>query len=538
MDMHLLLPTPDLVCDEVHCSPTTNTITILASMTTVTAACPRCQTVSTRIHSRYTRTLHDLPWTTYRLCLILHVRRFRCELPTCSQQIFAERLPTIVAPFARRTQRLSTHQTHLGLLCGGVLGATVSHHANCPVSRTTLVRLVHRAPEPPILPPTVVGIDDWAFRKGQTYGTIVVDLVRQTVLDLLPDRTPETVAAWLAQHPSITVVSRDRASAYSEGIRLGAPQAKQVADRWHVMRSVVMALKDLLIQRHHHWHAGLQTVMCVEQPASPPPDPLPDPIPGCPHRRAVRHARYCAVQEAAAAGMGIRAIAATTGISRNTVRRYLRLEALPETTPRARRHRRLDPYLPYLTERLETTPAPATVLLAAIQAQGYSGKLSTLKAWLTAWRRTHHQPAVPALPSLRTIIGWVCQPAATRLPRTQTWLTRLGEADAKSAQAIQLTDQWLTIVRTRDQAAVEDWLAAAAGSGLKPFQSVARGIQQDRLAIGAGLELPWSTGPVEGHINRLKLLKRQMFGRATLALLRKRVRYQPRRHGSDHQERA
>ena len=191
----MFLPSSELTLDEASWSPITQTGTLMASLRTPTAACPSCQTASERIHSRYTRTLHDLPWASFTMTLLLHVRRFRCRVPACAQQIFTERLPGVVAPFARRTQRLSTLQQQFGLALGGIPGALVSQQCLSPISRTTILRFIQRSPDPHHPAPDVVGVDDWAFRKGQTYGTMIVDLERGTVLDLLPDRTSETLAA-------------------------------------------------------------------------------------------------------------------------------------------------------------------------------------------------------------------------------------------------------------------------------------------------------------------------------------------------------
>jgi transposase len=527
MDLVDFLPSDDLVIDELRWSSTTATVTLMASLVPTTASCPRCQTPSARVHSRYTRTLADLPWGPYQMTMILHVRRFRCPATPCLQQIFAERLPAIVAPFARRTVRLQVLQHQLGLLLGGVLGATVSHTTLGPVSRTTVLRFVQHAPDPLSPPPTVIGIDDWAFRKRTTYGTIVVDLERGTVLDLLPDRTSETVAAWLAAHPTIQIVSRDRAQAYGEGIRQGAPNAIQVADRWHLVRNVVTALETVLIQQAPQWEASLRTLLAADTAPSaalptvePAVSPAAEPPSGCPHRRAHREARFTTVRELAAAGQSLRSIARTTGLSRNTVRSYVRADHAPTYARRRRRASVLDPYKPYVQERWTTAACTVQSLFADLRTQGYPGKYSILKAYIATLRTPESTPA-PVLPRPREIIGWICQPAHG------------GVSDA-----LFLTEDFLTMVRERQRQRFGSWLDDAGTSGLKAFQAVARSMQQDAAAVGAGLELPWSTGPVEGHINRLKYLKRQMFGRASLALLRKRVQYRPKVGGSDHQERA
>ena len=413
MEMNLFLPSSELTLDEASWSPITQTGTLMVSLRTPTAACPSCQTASARIHSRYTRTLHDLPWASFTMTLLLHVRRFRCRVPACAQQIFTERLPVVVAPFARRTQRLSTLQQQFGLALGGIPGALVSQQCLSPISRTTILRFIQRSPDPLQPAPDVVGVDDWAFRKGQTYGTMIVDLECGTVLDLLPDRTSATLAAWLAQHPTVRIVSRDRAQAYGEGIRLGAPDAVQVADRWHLIRTVVTALNEVLVQQAAAWEPALQALLVAEQPVPAPPavvpdvDPLPPlPSPGCLHRHARREARYGAVHTLAATGLSIRAITAATGISRNTVRRYLRVGVLPDAARRPRRVSVLDAYKPFMEERWAAGSVTAEQLFTEVCERGYAGKRSTVKAFVTRLRQPAPlHAALPTLPRPRAISG-------------------------------------------------------------------------------------------------------------------------------------
>jgi transposase len=256
---HLLPPNERLqfkmlIIDEPH-------LILVAAMMSPKSTCPDCRQPTERIHSSYPRTLADLPWATTPIELRLTVRRFFCRTCTCARQTFSERLPTIAPWYARTTTRLATAQAHTGLSLGGAAGARHLAHQGAPVSRNTLLRRVRSVPRPAGPEPEIIGIDDWAWRKGNRYGTIIVDLQRGCPIDLLEDRAAETVATWLQAHPDVKIIARDRAEAYAAGIRQGAPEATQVADRFHLLKNLAAALQEVfnghhreLDQRNHLAH--------------------------------------------------------------------------------------------------------------------------------------------------------------------------------------------------------------------------------------------------------------------------------------------
>src|SRR5437899_9789734 len=338
------------------------TVHVAATTTRRAAQCPLCQRRSKRVHSRYDRTIADLPCCGDRVILHLHTRRFVCRVRWCRRRVFTERIPALVCPSARRTARVGQHLLREGFERGGRAGARHAAGAGMPVSVRTLLRLMRAAPVPETGSVRVLGVDDWARRKGRTYGTLLVNLETHRVLDLLPDRTAETLAAWLRTHPEIEVITRDRAGAYADGARQGAAQARQVADRFHLLKNVTDALERYLMRKHAALRRANQRPVTAEGAATeavaPPPaaaDGLPPPLTRIQHeqqeRRARRHARYQEVMALRAQGHGMRSIARLLGLAKGTVQRFVRAEGFPERQPRAPRPTLLTPFEPYLQER-------------------------------------------------------------------------------------------------------------------------------------------------------------------------------------------
>ncbi|MBP2297070.1 transposase [Azospirillum rugosum] len=348
-----LLPA-GLVVDRV--SVEADRVAVTAHVRAAKAVCPLCHRPSVRVHSRYTRQLGDLPWQGRVGELHLQVRRFRCATAGCPRRIFAECLPAVAAPRVRRTRRLAEAQRANALSAGGNPGARLSTRLAMPVNGDTLLRLVRAADRPAPPPARIIGIDDWAWRRGCRYGTIVVDLERNRPIELLPDRQAETVATWLAAHPEVEVVARDRAGAYAEGVRLGAPQAIQAADRWHLLRNLGDAVRHVF-DRHH---ADLRAAACgavvepVTEKASGP-EPLPPPRPTrreqcSAAKQAARHARYTELAALQARGWSQSRIARTLGLDRKTVRVWL-WAGQPPSWSQPAKGSLLDAHVDYLRAR-------------------------------------------------------------------------------------------------------------------------------------------------------------------------------------------
>lgn len=504
------------------------------------ADCPLCHQIARREHSHYYRTVADLSVIGKPLHLKLYVRRFFCDNPDCQRQTFAERFPAFLLPFARRTQRLAHQQRHLGLALGGEAGARELSTLAMPLSADTLLRLIRAVPQRTIAVLHVVGIDDWAWRKGQSYGTILVDLETHQVVDLLADRSAESVRAWFEAHPGITIVSRDRGAEYIEGISQGAPQATQVADRWHLLHNLREALERLLEQNRGCLAAAAATPQSVSTPVEPITDsPMPPvALTKAEQRRQTtrqkRLARYEAVLELHQQGLAVRAITRQLKIGRKTVVRYLQADGFPEMAQRRKRASLLDPYMAHLQQRWQAGCHNGCQLYREIQDQGYTGSRSLLSRWIAQMRK--QAPTLLSTTALATVATPAKRPWAARCAvwlllkdplclssEHKEALERMLAASPIVRQAYHFGQAFLRIVRERFSKSLEPWLTAVQLYRIPELISLARGLTRDKTAVLAALTLPWSNGQTEGQVNRLKLIKRQMYGRAKFDLLRARV---------------
>jgi transposase len=450
--------------------------------------------------------------------------------------------------------RLAARLLALGLALGGAAGVRLSQSFGLTASRNTLLRAIRRAPCPAIIPPQVLSVDDFALRKRHLYGTLLLDLGQRRPLALLPDREASTVARWLEAHPGVEVFVRDRAEAYAEAARLGAPAACQVADRFHLLQNLADTLTQVFTA-HAPALAELKTERMadhtpVHDPTCPTVPPAPCSVPLAPpqrstaaarlarQRRTQRWAQYHQVWTYHRQGWTLDAIADQVGLSRRTVQRYLQSPTFPERPPRHGRGRSLlDPYKAALLAGWNSGCRNGSHLFRTIRRQGFRGQYGIVALYvrrmrqaqgLAPWQRRSDQPlpAVTEAPrrqlTPRRATWLVLRPAKQGTEEGHHLLARLTAQSPALAEAVALAQDFASFVRQRQPARLAPWLTRAAESALPPFRRLAKGLRADLAAVQAAVILPWSQGPIEGQINRLKLLKRQMFGRARLDLLAQR----------------
>ena len=513
-----------------------NVLWIVAHTTSSRCNCPNCGSRSYHVHSYYTRSMNDLPLFEKTVRLRLRIKRFRCLASGCRRRTFTEVIPGYLLAYARRTPRLTRALWHIGQVAGGQAGARLASCLGMPTTRHTLLRLLRQQPAIEVETLHVIGVDDWAKRRGQTYGTIVVDLERRRVVDLLPNRDATTLGTWLAGQTSIQIVARDRSSEFAQGITSGAPQAVQVADRWHLLKNlsetVERALQDMLPTLRKH--AG-----GVSTPSGHPRPNFPRSQTEKANQQLSRERRlqdYTRVQYLKQRSFGIRRIARLLGLHQVTVSRYFKANQFPERESHYVASQ-LDSYLDYLEKRVAEGCMNGQQLWREICQLGYPGRPSQVTKWMQLKRRAMSGEAVQVTSPNRL-------PLPVSLPSPHlcrhvlmSKVDRLSEQDRIVLAQLQqvpvlnqlyvLAQAFVSMVRERQTDRLDPWLTAAGTSNIAACQHFAASIKQDYKAVKAALELPWSNGQTEGQVNRLKMLKRQMYGRANLDLLRIRLLYAP-----------
>jgi transposase len=517
-----------VIVDKIECTP--SAVLVTARYWPAQAVCPACGTWSSRVHSSYVRQLRDLPLSGRPVLIHLAMRRFLCQNAACKKVTFTGQADGLTARYQRWSVPLAGLLTQVALELAGRAGTRLARALGIAVHRGTLLRLVIDLPDPVAsAAPHAVGVDDFALRRGHVYATVLVDATTGRAIEVLAGREAGPLEDWLKAHPGARVICRDRAGAYAEGARGGAPGAVQVADRWHLWHNLA----------EHTAKAVARHRTCLKQIAAAAADPQPPPgpdqaataVPAAESRLEARmRDQHAAVAALTARGLGLRAIARELGVDRKTARRFAQAATSDQAVARAiSRPTVLDRYQPHLHRRWNEGCHDAAVLHAEITALGYRGSLRTVYRYLQPLRTTSTGAALtPSALKIGEVTSWLLRRAEDLDPRQQQLL-----ADLRShcAQLDRLADHVTSFAkmmtkRTGEQE-LASWLERAEADDQPELHTFATGIRQDLAAVTAGLTLPYSSGPTEGNVNRIKAIKRQMYGRASLDLLRKRVIHHP-----------
>ncbi len=484
------------------------------------AFCPLCFCPSERCHSHYTRVVADLPCAGFRVQLILHVRKFFCDTVDCSRKIFTERLPAFVEPWARMTGRLRQALEALGTATCGEVGARLSERLALLTSPTTLLRRVMALPTDAVGSVRHLGVDDFAFRRGRNYGTVLVDLVRHRVIDLLPDRRAETAKVWMQAHPEIDVVSRDRGGDYASAASQGAPQAAQSADRFHLVKNLTEAVEKALVHCRAELQRGTQRAEPADQPIG---EELAcslvtsDGQPYSAHQ-AERYERYQQVVALRQQGMKTKEIAKRVGLGVRTIQRWLSEGTYVETNYHHRHRSRFDAYEAYVKQRWdEGCHNIIQQLWREIKAQGYPHSDRALRAHLEplCGKEQADFPDASCLDhfSAKKAMWLFIRRFKDLEEKEREELATIRQASETAETLYQLVQQFLQMVRKLEGERLEAWLTAVAESQIEALQRFANGLERDKAAVLMA----------EGQVTRIKLIKRMMYGRAGFPLLRQRV---------------
>ncbi len=545
MDVSTLLADPSAISLEAFVS-VQNLIMVRVRTVQKAVCCPLCNEYSSSLHSNYIRQVADLPWHGVAIRLELHTRKFRCRNELCQRKVFCERLPKVAIAYARQTVRLNEAMTLLAFALGGEAGARTAADLGLTVSGDTLLRRIRSGSlkTPEILEtPRVLGVDDFSFRRGINFGTILVDLEQRKPIDLLPDREAETLKVWLDAHPGVEIISRDRSGSYADGAGRGAPHAIQIADRFHLLQNLTK-LMERFVNRFQNLLAAATLALNKGQPSS-----IISADEQCftsmlsslsetrsREKRERRFARYQKVIRLHKEGLIHREIAAQTGLSRSTVLNYLKTDGFPERQKHSTFGNILDCFLPYLHQRWSEGCHNARQLWREIKEQGYPGTHRMITRYIARLRVSGVElPLTPGIksgdgktavfktPPTKRAAWWLLQSPEDLKPGQRAFLEQFINLCPEAEKIQEMGRQFRAMIREQLAPNFDEWMEAGQKSGIKELANFVKGIKQDQAAVKAALKFEWSQGQVEGQVNRLKMLKRQMYGRAKFDLLKARV---------------
>jgi transposase len=521
-------------------------VVLTARAASASATCPDCGAAAVGVHGSYQRSLRDTPLAGVAVLIRLRVRRFVCPTTCCGRRTFVEQIAGLTTPHARYSPPLRAALTAVAVAVAGRAGTRLAAALGMPTGRDTLLGLLRSVPEPAVGTICVLGVDDFALRRGHVYGTVLIDMATHRPVDVLAGREAEPLTDWLRGHPGVQIICRDRAGAYADGARTGAPDAVQVADRWHLFHNLGEAV-DKTVAAHH---ACIRAHAANTEPDAATGDPAPVEPPGpvdgppassepagvrdvCGRERTLvarTRDRFTAVHRLVTGGYSLGAISVELDLDRSTVRRFARAGTVDELLVKAtNRTSVLDGHVDHLLARFTAGVTDTNQLHAELRQRGYTGSVQTIRRYLHPLRdpgtpsTVHRVTPRPAVPKPRRITRWIMTDPDHLDPADRSQLTAvLGACPELHALARHVRD-FADLMNKHRGDRLTDWMHAVDADNLPHLHSLTIGLRRDLDAVTNGLTLTHSSGPVEGNVNRIKTIKRQMYGRASFQLLRKRI---------------
>lgn len=444
--------------------------------------------------------------------LFIKSRKFFCTHLSCEQKIFTERPPDWYESYARQTSRLHNFLRHLAFSLSAEAASRLSISFGIPTSADTFLRIVRKEVIPIPTDFSIIGIDDWALKKGHRYGSIICDLTTRKPVALLESRRVEDVKEWLRHYPEVRAVSHDGSLEYAKAITEGTTNAIQITDRWHLFYNLSRKIDQFLKKTFNK----TITVMVTEKPN--------EETSGSNSQTKSEKKKWKLVQELKKSyheGIQISTLSRMYGLDRKTVRKYLLLDK-PMRHER-KSHHSADLYRELILELMEK-PLSAPLIYNIFRKGGYTKSLSTLRDYMLHLKKKNDRDI----------------PIYKRLARNRVYEYIWGKERA-SPDETKLINQliqkhpWLREVRSlllafqqvmKDRkylSHLKDWVTAAANSSISEFQQFSAYLKSDWEDVQNAYLSKWSNGPVEGQVTRIKLIKRQMYGRANYDLIRQKV---------------
>jgi transposase len=533
----ILPPIPLITCQEVK--EETDRIILQLQSKSITCPCPVCNTISLRIHSAYYRQLADLPVCGKKIMIHFKVYKFFCDHPSCRRKIFTQRFDNSILPYGRRLPRLTDHLQSVALRIGANQASVLCQALAMAISSaSTLLRLIKKMSIPVFATPKVLGVDDWSFKRGKHFGTILVDLEKHRVIDLLADRESHTLQTWLASHPGIEVISPDRAGNYALAAQEGAPAAIQVADRWHLLKNLGDTTQRFLESHRSEMKqaslavaeallaviASAETIQEVitHSPSLGEKVTMSDPVS---EAVSLREEKYQKVKILQAKGISVKAVAKLLGMSRTTISKYWKWQAFQPKTIVKRS--RIVNFEPYLRKRWFEGQTCIRQLYREIQAQGFKGGFTTLFEFMKSYPREAKASLAASIKtklySPRQVSIWLSKKEEEiKESEIKAYIASFFDVCQQAKQMQLFIIEFKDLMNKRQADELDAWIEKAFHSGIDALKNFVIGLQQDYAAVKQAFSSIWSNGQVEGQVNRLKNIKRQ-YGRASFELLRRRV---------------